>query len=221
LSNSELPRTEELRVKRIPEKQVFDREALNALLDEAIVGHVAVVRDGQPIVLPVGIGRDGDSLLIHGSTGSGVFRELADGRPLSIAVTLLDGLVYARSAFESSIHYRSAVIMGNATVVEGEEKLEALAILTNHMMPGRWEEVRETTKKELAATMVLRVPLERVSVKVSDAGPDEFEDDGDDRSIWAGVLPLRIVAGEPYASEMTPEGTPVSPSVIAQTLRLD
>ncbi len=220
MSNAELPRTEELRVKRIPEKQVFDRDALNALLDEAIVGHVAVVRDGQPVVLPVGIGRDGDTLLIHGSTGSGIFREMADGCPLSIAVTLLDGLVYARSAFESSIHYRSAVIMGSATVVEGDEKLEALAILTNHMMPGRWEEVRETTKKELAATMVLRVPLERVSVKVSDAGPDEFEDDGDDRSIWAGVLPLRIVAGEPYASEMTPEGTPVSPSVIAQTQRL-
>jgi nitroimidazol reductase NimA-like FMN-containing flavoprotein (pyridoxamine 5'-phosphate oxidase superfamily) len=220
LSNSELPRTEELRVKRIPEKQVFDRDALNALLDEAIVGHVAVVRDGQPVVLPVGIGRDGDTLLIHGSTGSGIFREMADGRPLSIAVTLLDGLVYARSAFESSIHYRSAVIMGNATVVEGDEKLEALAILTNHMMPGRWEEVRETTRKELAATMVLRVPLERVSVKISDDGPDEFEDDGDDRSIWAGVLPLRIVAGEPSASEMTPTRTPVSPSVIAQTQRL-
>ena len=220
MSNAELPRTEELRVKRIPEKQVFDRDALNALLDGAIVGHVAVVRGEQPVVLPVGIGRDGDTLLIHGSTGSGIFREMADGRPLSIAVTLLDGLVYARSAFESSIHYRSAVIMGSATVVEGDEKLKALAILTNHMMPGRWEEVRETTKKELAATMVLRVPLERVSVKVSDAGPDEFEDDGDDRSIWAGILPLRVVAGEPYASEMTPEGTPVSPSVIAQTQRL-
>ena len=220
MSNAELPRTEELRVKRIPEKQVFDRDALNALLDDAIVGHVAVVRGDQPVVLPVGIGRDGDTLLIHGSTGSGIFREMADGRPLSIAVTLLDGLVYARSAFESSIHYRSAVIMGTATVVDGEEKLKALSILTNHMMPGRWDEVRETTKKELAATMVLRVPLERVSVKVSDGGPDEFEDDGDDRSIWAGVLPLRVVAGDPVASELTPEGTPVSPSVIAQTQRL-
>lgn len=220
MSNAELPRTEELRVKRIPEKQVFDRDALNALLDDAIVGHVAVVRGDQPVVLPVGIGRDGDTLLIHGSTGSGIFREMADGRPLSIAVTLLDGLVYARSAFESSIHYRSAVIMGTATVVDGEEKLKALSILTNHMMPGRWDEVRETTKKELAATMVLRVPLDRVSVKVSDGGPDEFEDDGDDRSIWAGVLPLRVVAGDPVASELTPEGTPVSPSVIAQTQRL-
>ena len=220
MSNAELPRTEELRVKRIPEKQVFDRDALNALLDDAIVGHVAVVRGEQPVVLPVGIGRDGDTLLIHGSTGSGIFREMADGRPLSIAVTLLDGLVYARSAFESSIHYRSAVIMGTATVVDGEEKLKALSILTNHMMPGRWDEVRETTKKELAATMVLRVPLERVSVKVSDGGPDEFEDDGDDRSIWAGVLPLRVVAGDPVASELTPEGTSISPSVIAQTQRL-
>lgn len=220
MSNAELPRTEETRVTRIPEKQVFDRAALNALLDDAIVGHVAVLRGDQPIVLPVGIGRDGDTLLIHGSTGSGIFRELADGRPLSIAVTLVDGLVYARSAFESSIQYRSAVIMGHAEKVEGDEKLAALAILTNHMMPGRWDEVRETTKKELAATMVLRVPLDRVSVKISNKGPDEFEDDGDDRSIWAGVLPLRTVAGVPYASEMTPEGTPVSPSVIAQQQRL-
>lgn len=220
MSNQDLPRTEETRVKRLPEKQVFDRAALNALLDEAIVGHVAIVRDGKPLVLPVGIGRDGDSLLIHGSTGSGLFRELADGRPLSIAVTLLDGLVYARSAFESSMHYRSAVIHGSATLVEGEDKLTALGILTNHMMPGRWEEVRETTKKELAATMVLRVPLDVVSVKISDKPVDEFEDDGDDRAIWAGILPLRTVAGEPSASALTPEGTPVSPSVIAQIQKL-
>ena len=220
MSNEELPRTEETRVKRLPEKQVFDRAALNSLLDEAIVGHVAIVREGKPLVLPVGIGRDGDTLLIHGSTGSGLFREIADGRPLTIAVTLLDGLVYARSAFESSMHYRSAVIQGSATLVEGEDKLTALGILTNHMMPGRWEEVRDTTKKELAATMVLRVPLDVVSVKISDKPVDEFEDDGDDRSIWAGILPLRTVAGEPVASVMTPDGTPVSPSVIAQTQKL-
>jgi nitroimidazol reductase NimA-like FMN-containing flavoprotein (pyridoxamine 5'-phosphate oxidase superfamily) len=220
LSNEELPRTEETRVKRLPEKQVFDRAALNSLLDEAIVGHVAIVREGKPLVLPVGIGRDGDTLLIHGSTGSGLFREIADGRPLTIAVTLLDGLVYARSAFESSMHYRSAVIQGSATLVEGEDKLTALSILTNHMMPGRWEEVRDTTKKELAATMVLRVPLDVVSVKISDKPVDEFEDDGDDRAIWAGILPLRTVAGEPVASEMTPAGTPVSASVIAQTQKL-
>ncbi len=220
MSNEELPRTEETRVKRLPEKQVFDRAALNSLLDEAIVGHVAIVRDGKPLVLPVGIGRDGDSLLIHGSTGSGLFREIADGRPLTIAVTLLDGLVYARSAFESSMHYRSAVIQGSATLVEGDDKLTALGILTNHMMPGRWEEVRDTTKKELAATMVLRVPLDVVSVKISDKPVDEFEDDGDDRAIWAGILPLRTVAGEPIASAMTPEGTPISQSVIAQTTKL-
>ena len=220
MSSQQLPRTEETRVKRLDEKQVFDRNALNALLDEAIYGHVAVVRDGKPMVLPVGIGRDGDSLLIHGSTGSGIFREMADGRDICVAVTLLDGLVYARSAFESSMHYRSAVIMGSATVLEGDRKIEALEILTNHMMPGRWEEVRETTKKELAATMVLSIPLDVASVKVSNGPVDEYEDDGDDRSIWAGILPLRVVAGEPIASEMTPVGTPVSPSVIAQTQRL-
>lgn len=205
-------------MKRLDEKQVFDRAALNALVDEAIFGHVAVVREGKPVVLPVGIGRDGDYLLIHGSTGSGIFREMADGRDMCVAITLLDGLVYARSAFESSMHYRSAVIMGSATVLEGQSKLDALEKLTNHMMPGRWDEVRETTKKELAATMVLSIPMDVASVKVSDGPVDEFEDDGDDRSIWAGVLPLRLVAGEPVASPLTPEGTPVSPSVVRQLL---
>lgn len=205
-------------MKRLDEKQVFDRAALNALVDEAIFGHVAVVREGKPVVLPVGIGRDGDHLLIHGSTGSGIFREMADGRDMCVAITLLDGLVYARSAFESSMHYRSAVIMGSATVLEGQSKLDALEKLTNHMMPGRWDEVRETTKKELAATMVLSIPMDVASVKVSDGPVDEFEDDGDDRSIWAGVLPLRLVAGEPVASPLTPEGTPVSPSVVRQLL---
>lgn len=220
MSSQQLPHTEQTRVKRLDEKQVFDRAALNALVDEAIFGHVAVVREGKPVVLPVGIGRDGDHLLIHGSTGSGIFREMADGRDMCVAITLLDGLVYARSAFESSMHYRSAVIMGSATVLEGQSKLDALEKLTNHMMPGRWDEVRETTKKELAATMVLSIPMDVASVKVSDGPVDEFEDDGDDRSIWAGILPLRVVAGEPIASAMTPEGTPVSPSVIAQTQRL-
>ena len=220
MNSSELPHTPELAVTRLDEKQVFDRQALYDLIDSSVYAHVALVRDGAPIVLAVGIGRDGDNLLVHGSTGSGLFRNMSDGRPLAVAVTQLDGLVYARSAFESSMHYRSAMIMGSAEVVPAGDKLRALEIVTEHMMPGRWAEVRETTKKELAATMVLRIPLENTSVKISDKQPDEFEDDGDDRSIWAGTMSLRRVAGEPIASDLTPEGTPVSPSVLKTQQRL-
>lgn len=218
--NSSLPTSPDMKLKRIPEKQSFDRDELYRLIDDSIVGHVAIVRGTQPIVLAVGIGRDGDSLLIHGSTGSGIFREMANGQPLAVSITTLDALVYARSAFESSMHYRSAMVMGTATVVPDAEKLAALEIITEHLMPGRWSEVRDTTKKELAATMVLRIPLDQVSLKISDGPVDEFEDDGDPRSIWAGILPLRTVAGTPVSSELTPEGTEVSPSVIAQAQRL-
>ena len=214
LSNNHLPSTPELSVTRLSEKQVFDRQALYDLIDEAVIGHVAFIRDGKPVVLGVGIGRDHDSLLIHGSTGSPFFRDMADGRDLAVAITHLDGLVYARSGFESSFNYRSAMVTGSAEEVAPSQKLEALEILMNHMMPGRWEEVRPITKKELAATMILRIPLENASVKISSGPPDEFEDDGDDRTIWAGVLPLRVVAGEPLPSPMTPPGTPVSPSIL-------
>ena len=215
-----LPVSSRTRITRLNDRQVFDRDALNAILDSAVIAHVAFIRDGEPVVLPVGFGRDGDTILIHGSTGSPFFRDMSDGRPLSIAVTHLDGLVYARSGYDSSMNYRSAMIRGSASVVSHDDKEEALRIVTEHLMPGRSTEVRPHKSKELAATLVLRVPLNEVSVKINDKMPDEEVDDGDPRTIWAGVLPLRTVAGDPLTSELTPSETPVASSVRALQQKL-
>lgn len=212
--SSDLPDTPRTHITRLGDRQRFDRDALNAILDSATIAHVGFVRDGEPIVLPVGIGRDGDTLLIHGSTGSPFFRDMSDGRPLAITVTHLEGLVYARSAFDSSMNYRSAMIRGCASIVDSADKEQALHVITEHLMPGRASEVRPHKSKELAATLVLRVPLTEASVKINQKMPDEEPDDGDPRTIWAGVLPLRVVAGEPLTSELTPPSTPVASSVL-------
>jgi len=202
---------DELRVRRLPEKQVIDRAVLDEILDEALVAHVGVVRAGRPVVLPFACARDGDHLILHGSTGAGAFR-LAAGQPVCVTVTHLDGLVFARSLFESSMHYRSAVIFGDAEVLHGEAKQEALARLSDHLMPGRAEEVRGNSRKEVAATLVLRVPLDRVSVKVS-ADPADDPDDGESRDVWAGVLPLNLTAGAPLSAGDVPAEVPVPGSV--------
>ncbi len=218
--SNDLSVSDRTRISRLHDRQVFDRDALNAILDDATIAHVGFVRDGEPVVLPVGIGRDGDTLLIHGSTGSPFFRDMSDGRPLAITVTHLDGLVYARSGYDSSMNYRSAMIRGGASIVNEADKVDALRIITDHLMPGRSGEVREHKSKELAATLVLRVPLDEVSVKINNEMPDEDVNDGDPRTIWAGVLPLRTVAGEPLTSELTPSETPVATSVLALKKKL-
>jgi hypothetical protein len=208
---------DELRVRRLPEKQVTDRAALDALLDEALVAHVGVVRAGRPVVLPCACPRDGDHLLLHGSTGAGAFR-LAAGQPVCVTVTHLDGLVFARSLFESSMHYRSGVIFGEAEVLHGGAKHQALDRLSEHLMPGRATEVRGNSRKELAATLVLRVALDRFSVKVSD-GPADEPDDGESREVWAGVLPLALTAADPVAADDVPAGQPVPASVLRAASR--
>ena len=188
--------TERTTVRRLPEKAVTDRAGLYAVLDAALVAHVAVTLDGQPFVMPMACGRQGERLLLHGSTGSRLMRALADGAPACATVTLLDGLVYARSAFESSMHYRSATVLGRASALPPEELVEGLRVLTEHLLPGRWQHLRPPTRKELAATMVLALPLAEWSVKVSN-GPatDDPADLGAD--VWAGVLPLRTASGRP------------------------
>jgi hypothetical protein len=184
-------------VRRIPEKSVTDRAVLHAVLDAGLVAHVGVVDDtGQPYVVPVAYARDGDRLLIHGSTGSRLFRTLADGSPTCVTVTLLDGLVLARSAFESSMRYRGAMALGVCTVLEGQEKYDALRTISDHLLPDRWDDIRPPSRKELAATLVLALPLDEASVKVSDGMPDDLEEDLD-RPVWAGVVPLRESFGEP------------------------
>lgn len=199
------PRTQ---VRRLPEKAAHDVADLHAVLDAASVAHVAVVADGQPFVLPMACARDGGRLLLHGSRASRLMRTLAGGAPTCATVTLLDGLVYARSAFESSMNYRSATVLGAATPVPPHEVVEALRVLTEHLMPGRWEQLRPPHRKELAATMVLALPLDEWSVKIS-AGPPEDPDDDLAAPVWAGVLPLTLAAGVPVDAPDLLPGRPV------------
>ena len=208
-----VPIGERTRVTRLPYRQVQDRRVLHEVLDAGLIAHVGVVRDGVPVILPVGYARDGDSLLLHGSTGGGLLRQAAAGAPVTVTVTLLDGLVYARSLFDSSMNYRCAMVIGTATPVTGPDKLAALRLLSEHLMPGRWAEVREPTGRELAATLVLRVPLAEASVKLRAAGADGEPDDGESREVWAGVLPLATVAGEPQPDPDVPTGVPVPASL--------
>jgi nitroimidazol reductase NimA-like FMN-containing flavoprotein (pyridoxamine 5'-phosphate oxidase superfamily) len=208
----ELPIDETTRIRREAHRQVADRAVLHAILDDALMAHVGVVRDGAPLVLPFACARDDDTLLLHGSTGSGLLR-VADRDEVCVSVTHLDALVFARTTFDSSMRYRSAVVHGTATSVTGPEKARALAVLSEHLFPGRTAEVREPTAKELAATLVLRVSLDRASVKVA-AGPPEVDpDDAEPRSVWAGLVPLATVAGEPVAAPDVPAGVAVPPSV--------
>jgi uncharacterized protein len=177
-------------VRRLPDKQIHDRAALDAVLDAGTVAHVAVLDDGaRPYVVPVTYARDGDTVLFHGSTASRLFRSLAAGAQTCLTVTLLDGLVVARSVFESSMHYRSAMVLGAASPVTDRAKLAALERISEHLMPGRWADARQPNRKELAATLVLALPLDEWSVKVSDGPPDDATEDLD-LPFWAGVVPL-------------------------------
>lgn len=205
--------TETTRITRIPERQVTDRQALHDILDAGLVAHVALVRGGTPVVLAMGYARDGDAVLIHGSSGGGLLREAAAGAPITVAITLLDALVYARSLFDSSMNYRSAMITGVARPLEGEAKRDALVRLGEHLMPGRAAEVRATTKRELAATVVLRLALEHVSVKVRAKNATTAPDDGEDRTVWAGIVPLGTTAGTPVPTDDTPHDVEVPASV--------
>lgn len=205
--------TERTRINRIAERQVTDRQVLYNVLDSGLVAHAAVVRDGVPIVLPLGYARDGDSILLHGSSGGGLMRAAAHGAQITVGVTILAGLVYARSIFDSSMNYRSVMVIGHAQVVEGEDKVDALRRITDHLLPGRWDEVRPITSKELAATLVLRLSLVEASVKIRAQGATTAPDDGESREVWAGVLPLQVVAGVPEPSDDTPAGVRVPQSV--------
>lgn len=207
-------------VRRKRDRQITDPEVLRAILAEAMVAHVGMVRDGLPIVLPylcaVGDLGDGPVLLLHGSTGGGLFLQAGTGGvPVAATITHLDGLVYARSTNDSSANYRSAMVFGRATLVAPELRSEALWQVADHLMPGRRAEVREMTAKEVAATTVLQLPLDTVSVKVRAAGVGESTEDGEDHDVWAGVLPLALRAGEPQTSPVTTPGTSVSDSVVA------
>jgi len=196
MSDSYTP-TARTRVVREPHRGVYDRATAYRILDEGFICHVGFVVDGQPFVIPTGYGRAGDNLYIHGSAASRMLRNLDQGVPVCVTVTLLDGLVLARSIFNQSMNYRSVVVLGTATAVEDPaEKLEALRRLSEHILPGRWGEVRQPTEKELKATLVMRLPITEFSAKVREGPPIDDEEDYAFPT-WAGVIPLNMVAGEP------------------------
>jgi hypothetical protein len=200
------PPTPRTRVVREPQRAVYDRNAVNRILDEGFICHVGFAVDGQPFVIPTSYGRHEDVLYIHGSAASRMLRNVSGGIPMCVTVTLLDGLVLARSIFNHSMNYRSVVVLGTGSAIEDrEEKLIALRLLSEHIIPGRWNEARQPNEKELKATTILRVPIQEFSAKVRE-GP--VIDDEEDYAfpVWAGVLPLNLVTGDAINDSRLAEG---------------
>src|SRR6202142_1969556 len=192
------PRT---RVVREPQRAVYDRAAVNQILDEAFLCHVGFVVDAQPYVIPTSYGRDGDVLYIHGSAASRMLRSLDQGVPVCVTITLLDGLVLARSVFNHSMNYRSGVVLGTATLVtDPAEKLAALRALSEHIIPQRWDDSRQPNEKELKATSVLRLPIDEFSAKVR-VGPPVDDEEDYSFPTWAGVIPLQTTVGDAIRDE--------------------
>ena len=201
--------TERTKLKRLPKRGYFDRETVYGILDEGFICHVGFAPEGQPFVIPTGYARVDDKLYIHGSQASRMLRTLSGGVDACVTVTIIDGLVLARSAFHHSMNYRSVVIFGRAQLVEErEEKYAALLALSEHIVRGRWADVREPTEQELIQTTVLTLPLTEASAKIRTGPPLDDEEDYA-MNVWAGVVPLKLVAGEPINDPRLPEGIDV------------
>lgn len=189
--------TQRSQIQRLPQRGHYEREVIEQILDEGLVCHVGFAVDSQPFVIPTAYGRVGDQIFIHGSPASRLLRSLQGGIEVCITVTLLDGLVLARSAFHHSMNYRSVVLFGTATIVhDADQKLDALKAFTEHVVPGRWSEVRPPSRHELQGTLVLSLPLTEASAKVRTGPPIDDEADYE-MSVWAGVIPLQLVADAP------------------------
>jgi nitroimidazol reductase NimA-like FMN-containing flavoprotein (pyridoxamine 5'-phosphate oxidase superfamily) len=201
--------TERTTLKRLPKRGSYERETVYQILDEGFVCHVGFTVDNRPVVIPTGYGRAGDQLYIHGSAASRMLKTLREGVDVCVTVTLLDGLVLARSSFHHSMNYRSVVIFGRARVVEDEqEKMEALRVFSDHVMRGRWDEARLPNQQELRATLVLALALTEASAKIRTGPPLDDEEDYV-LEVWAGVLPLKMVAGEAVPDPRLEEGKEV------------
>jgi uncharacterized protein len=193
--------TERTRVRRQPSRGSYDRAAVNAVLDAGLVAHVSFVENGQPFCIPMLHARVGGDVYIHGSTASRTIRVLASGVAACVTSTLLDGLVLARSAFEHSANYRAVVILGTFRGVEtSQERLAAIASFTNKIIPGRWDEVRQPSQKELKATVILAMPILEASVKIRKGPPTDDDSADAEADIWAGILPIRTSFGAPEPS---------------------
>lgn len=206
--------TEKTKIKRIPKRGVYERETINKILDEAIICHVGFAVDNQPFVIPTSFARIDDHLVIHGSAASRMMRSLSKEIDVCVTVTLIDGLVLARSAFHHSMNYRSVVVFGKAKIIEDEkEKYNALKAFTEHIVPDRWSEIRPPTKNELKGTTVLLLPINEASAKIRTGNPVDDEDDYD-LDVWAGVIPLSLTTGAPIDDNRLKSGIAVPPNVL-------
>jgi nitroimidazol reductase NimA-like FMN-containing flavoprotein (pyridoxamine 5'-phosphate oxidase superfamily) len=207
------PPSDRARVRRRAQRGVYDRATIHAVLDEGLVAHVGVATEQGPVVIPTGYARVGDEVVLHGSASSRLLRRLRDGAPACVTVTLLDGIVFARSPFNHSMNYRSVVVFGTAReVADPAEKRAALDAFVDHVAPGRAAEARPPTDEELRATLVVALPLDEASAKVR-TGPPHDDDVDLDLPIWAGVLPLGLAVGRPEGDPTQDGNTPVPPSV--------
>lgn len=198
------------RVRRVNERARYDREAIDAVLDAGLVAHLGFVHEHQPYVIPTLHARVGDELYVHGSSASRAIRALGEGIPACVTVTLLDGIVLARSVFEHSVNYRSVVVLGTATAVtDVREKRAALEALTERLLPGRWADARPPTPRELRATGVLRLPLDEASAKIREGGPEDGDTPDADLDVWAGEIPLVVRALPPVPDQTLRPGIPV------------
>jgi hypothetical protein len=197
------------RIHRLPKRGHYDRETIYGILDATILCHVGFIQDGQPFVIPTNYARQGDTLFIHGATASRLIRQVGEGGPVCVSVAILDGLVLAKSAFHHSVNYRSVVVFGRGRLVEDDaEKLRALELFTEQVVPGRWQEVRPPNRRELRATAVAAIDIERASAKLRDGPPSDDEEDLG-LPAWAGVLPIQQITGTPIPADYSDNRLPV------------
>jgi uncharacterized protein len=219
MDKDEFDVTDVNRVRRYHDRGHYDRETVFGILDQGLVAHVAFVDDGRPVVIPMAYGRDGDRLFLH-SARKGRISTATDGDPVSIGVTLVDGIVVARSLFDSSMNYRAVVIHGRATIVNDEaERLHALECIVEHMVPGRWAETRQPSAQHLKGTVVLQVTIETASAKIRDGGVREDYDEAD-ADVWCGVVPIITSAGTPETASDVPSTVAIPASVRGLTRSL-
>lgn len=202
---SDFPKTEQNRVVRVPKRGAYDKETVYGIVDSSLICHVGLVQEGKPFVIPTLHARDGDNLLLHGSTASRLMKHAGAGNDLCVTITLVDGLVLARSVFHHSANYRSAVLFGQGHVAADEEKLRYLQLFTEKLIPGRWDDARQPNALELKATSVVVMPIDSASAKVR-VGPPADDEEDYALPVWAGVLPMQVQWGAPVVDPLLNEG---------------
>jgi nitroimidazol reductase NimA-like FMN-containing flavoprotein (pyridoxamine 5'-phosphate oxidase superfamily) len=205
-------------VKRLPKRGLYDKETIYSILDHHFLCHLSWEDQGQPYAIPTAYGRKDDTLFVHGSSKSRMLSALSDGRPLCMVVTIIDALVLARSAFHHSMNYRSVVIYGHAHEIDGDEKMEALRIVSDQILPGRWDEVRLPTDIEMKATTVLAIEIDSASAKVRTGPPGDDPEDYD-LPIWAGILPVHLSYDEPLEDPALKFKVPLANSIFTRVKR--